>query len=421
MIVRGPDFIVNEEKPLRFAFVNDLWNDAAAAPLAPLELLMYRSNLLGADPRITNTGGGNTSAKLLEPGGEVLWVKASGGDLRTITKDGFAALHQDKLLALRQIHSGSEEPDYTPCAFDGNSRPPSIDAPLHAFVPARHVDHTHPNAVIAIAASRRSKELTEEIFGGEVGWTPWLRPGFTLGLELERLCRANPKLKGVVLAQHGLINWAGESRSCYQLTLRLIEKAARFIEARDKGEKTFGGPRCASLSAGERDRILGTLLPRLRERMPARSSITVDSRQSILRFVNSRDAGRLAALGTSCPDHFLRTKVRPLYVESIAGLEAGIEQYRRGYAAYYETHKRPDSPRMRDPNPAVILIAGLGMISCAQNERESRLCAEFYACAVEVMRGAEAIDEYIALPEREAFDVEYWSLEEAKLRRAGVR
>jgi rhamnulose-1-phosphate aldolase/alcohol dehydrogenase len=397
------------------------WDDAAAAALSPVELLVYRSNLLGSDPRVTNTGGGNTSAKLMEQGADVLWVKGSGGDLRTIRLDGFAALHQQKLLDLRQRHTGSEEPDYAPCAIQGSSRPPSIDTPLHAFVPFRHVDHTHPNSVIAVAASRRSQELTAEIFGDEIGWTPWLRPGFALGLELERMCRENPKLKGVVLAQHGLINWAGDSKSCYELALRLIANAARFIESKDKGERTFGGPKHAALPPAECDRILRSLLPWLREQAPARPAVTVQFDDAILQFVNSCDAGRLATLGTSCPDHFLRTKIRPLYVESLDALSTGLENYRRDYAAYYNACKRPDSPPMRDPNPAVILIAGLGMIACAQNERESRLCAEFYSSAVEVMRGAEAIDEYIALPEQEAFDIEYWSLEEAKLRRIGVR
>jgi len=394
--------------------VTNLWDEAVADRLSPRERLVYRSNLLGSDRRITNTGGGNTSAKLSEQGVEVLWVKGSGGDLRTITLDGFASLYQEKLLALQQIYAETDAEDsmvehYCRCAFGSSLRPPSIDTPLHSFVPAKHVDHTHPNSVIAIAASRRSKELTAEIFGDEVGWIPWKRPGFELGLQLQRMCRANPKLKGVVLAQHGLINWADGDKACYELTLRLIEKAAGFIESKDRGAATFGGPKYVTAPESARD-----LLAWLREQMPSRPAMTLQCDDHILRFVNSRDASRLAALGTSCPDHFLRTKIRPLYSERQT-LAAGIEQYRRDYAAYYEACKHSDSPPIRDPNPAVILIPGIGMIAAGKDENESRLCAEFYTCAVEVMRGAEALDEYIALPQQEAFDIEYWRLEQAKL------
>jgi len=413
--------IDNSSLSSEFRHVKYLWDDAVADRLSPCERLVYRSNLLGSDRRITNTGGGNTSAKLSEQGVQVLWVKGSGGDLRTITLGGFASLYQEKLLALQQIYAAAEikgvktgaedrmAGHYVQCLFGSSSRPPSIDTPLHSFVPAKHVDHTHPNSVIAIAASRRSKELTAEIFGDEIGWTPWLRPGFELGLQLQRMCRANPKLKGVVLAQHGLINWADDDKACYELTLQLIEKAARFIESKDKGAATFGGPKYVTAPERERD-----LLPWLREQMPSRPAVTVQCDEAILRFVNSRDAAKLAELGTSCPDHFLRTKIKPLYVEW-ENLAAGLDQYRRDYAAYYEACKHPDSPPMRDPNPAVILIPGVGMIAAGKDENESSLCAEFYSCAVEVMRGAETLDEYIALPRQEAFDIEYWRLEQAKL------
>jgi len=401
--------------------VNYLWDDAVADRLSPRERLVYRSNLLGSDRRITNTGGGNTSAKLSEQGVELLWVKGSGGDLRTITLDGFASLYQEKLLALQHVYTMSEVKGvktvaedsmvghYAQCVFGSSSRSPSIDTPLHSFVAAKHVDHTHPNSVIAIAASRHSRELTEEVFGDEVGWIPWMRPGFELGLQLQRMCRAHPKLKGVVLGQHGLINWADDDEACYELTLRLIEKAGRFIESRDKGAATFGGPKHVTAHDSEDD-----LLPWLRQQMPSRPVMTLQRDEAILRFVNSRDAARLAALGTSCPDHFLRTKIWPLYVER-ENLAGGLDQYRQDYAAYYEACKHPDSPPMRDPNPAVILIPGIGMIAAGKDENESRLCAEFYTCAVEVMRGAEALDEYIALPQQEAFDIEYWRLEQAKL------
>jgi rhamnulose-1-phosphate aldolase/alcohol dehydrogenase len=431
---------------VRMQYVNYLWDDERAEKLSPREGLVYRSNLLGSDQRITNTGGGNTSAKCMERDPltgrevEVLWVKGSGGDLRTSTLANFASLYEDKLKGLQAMYAAmsprgpkTEAEDkmvgmYPYCAFNLNPRAASIDTPLHAFVPARHIDHMHPNAVIAIAAARRSEELTREVFGGELGWTSWLRPGFELGLELERLA-ANPKLKGVILGQHGVINWADGNKECYDLTLGLIEKAAAYIEARDKGEKTFGGAKHTTLDEAKRSEILFELLPWLRgEISKARRFVaTIESSAAILRFVNSRDAARLAELGTSCPDHFLRTKIKPLYAdwsgetEGVADLKqklaAGLEQYRKDYAAYYDRCKRPNSPAMRDPNPTVILIPGVGMITWGKDKSESRVTAEFYNCAVEVMRGAEAIDEYIALPQQEAFDIEYWLLEEAKLKR----
>ena len=427
--------------------VNYLWDDAKAAKLSAAEQLVYRSNLLGSDQRITNTGGGNTSAKIMERDPltaasiEVLWVKGSGGDLRTSNLGNFASLYQERLLSLQPIYAGmnprgpkTEAEDhmvgcYPHCTFNLNPRASSIDTPLHSFIPAKHVDHMHPNSVISVAASRRSKELTHEIFGDEVAWTPWLRPGFELGLELERMSKGNPNLKGIVMGQHGLINWADGNKECYDLTLRLIEKAAQYIERHDKGEKTFGGPKYQTLPEAQRDETLYEILPWLRGEVSKSKRFigTLQSDATILRFVNSHDAPRLAELGTSCPDHFLRTKIKPLYVawnpqtEDVAELKAklteGLEQYRKDYAAYYEKCKRPNSPAMRDPNPTVILIPGIGMIAWGKDKSESRVTAEFYNCAVEVMRGAEAIDEYIALPQQEAFDIEYWLLEEAKLKR----
>ncbi len=431
----------------QYTHVNYLWDDAQAAKLSPAEQLIYRSNLLGSDQRITNTGGGNTSAKLMERDPltgkevEVLWVKGSGGDLRTSVLANFASLYQDKLLALQPVYEASAERGpkttaedrmvelYPYCTFNLNPRAASIDTPLHSFVPAKHVDHMHPNAVIAVAAARRSQELTREIFGDEVGWTPWLRPGFELGLEIQRRCNTQVGLKGLILGQHGLINWADSGKDCYELTLDLIEKAALYIEARDKGARTFGGARYESLGDRERDAVLFDLLPWLRGEVSTtkRCIATVQHDAAILRFVNSHDAPRLAELGTSCPDHFLRTKIKPLYVDwsprggNVSALKdslrTGLAQYRKDYAAYYKRCNRPGSPAMRDPNPTVILIPGLGMIAWGKDKSESRGTAEFYNCAVEVMRGAEAIDEYIALPQQEAFDIEYWQLEEAKLRR----
>ena len=431
----------------RFQHVTYGWDDAYAATLDPVARLVYRSNLLGADQRITNTGGGNTSAKLGEADPlsgeqvEVLWVKGSGGDLRTAKRENFSSLYMDKLRGLQAHYHRAPERGpktaiedamvglYSHATFNLNPRPSSIDTPLHAFVPYRHVDHMHPNAVIALAAARNSERLTREIYGDEVVWTPWQRPGFDLGLKLEAVIRANPQARGVILGGHGLINWADDDKLCYELTLELIERAARFIEERDRGEQTFGGQKYQSLEEAERHAVLAQILPWLRGQVSQQRRFvgTVQDDAAILRFVNSHDAPRLAELGTSCPDHFLRTKIKPLYVdwdpraEGVDALKrklgAGLEQYRKDYAAYYEQHRHPDSPAMRDPNPTVILIPGLGMVAWGKDKSESRVTAEFYNCAVEVMRGAEAIDSYTALPLQEAFDIEYWLLEEAKLQR----
>ncbi|MFZ1754674.1 MAG: bifunctional rhamnulose-1-phosphate aldolase/short-chain dehydrogenase, partial [Caldilineaceae bacterium] len=291
------------------------------------------------------------------------------------------------------------------------------------------VDHTHPNAVIAIAAAKNSEALTAEIFGDEIGWVGWQRPGYDLGLKMGDLARQNPGYKGLVMGGHGLINWADDDKACYELSLEIIEKAAQYIASRDKGDRTFGGQKYATLSDADRDALLVELLPRLRGLVSQQNRFiaTVQSDPTILEFVNSQDTARLAELGTSCPDHFLRTKIKPLYVDwnpqsedladLLAKLESGLAQYRLDYAAYYERCKHPDSPAMRDPSPTVILIPGVGMVAWGKNKSESRVTAEFYNCAVAVMRGAEALDEYTALPQQEAFDIEYWLLEEAKLRR----
>ena len=430
-----------------FKFVTYAWDEAAAAKLDPVGRLVYRSNLLGADQRVTNTGGGNTSAKIQEVDPltgrsvDVLWVKGSGGDLRTSKRENFASLYLDKVLALEGKYAaaatrGAKTPVeddmvgmYPHATFNLNPRASSIDTPLHAYLPARHVDHTHPNAAISIAASKRSEKLTKEIYGDDVAYVGWQRPGFDLGLVMRDAAAKHPRARGLIMGQHGLINWADDDLACYALSLDLIERAARFIESRDKGEQTFGGRRYQSPPAGQRDATLAAVLPWLRGQVSTQKRLvgTVQTDASVLRFVNSKDAPRLAELGTSCPDHFLRTKIKPLFVawdpqsEDVSSLKtkltAGLEQYRRDYAAYYERCKHPDSPKMRDPNPTVILIPGLGMIAWGKDKSESRVTAEFYTCAVEVMRGAEAIDEYVALPQQEAFDIEYWQLEEAKLRR----
>ncbi len=430
-----------------YRHVNYLWDDDHASTLDAVDRLVYRSNLLGADQRVTNTGGGNTSSKIwqVDPLNradvDVMVVKGSGGDLRTAKRENFASLYMDKLLQLRAVYAAADQTGaktpiedamvgmYPHCVYNLNPRASSIDTPLHAFVPFRHVDHTHPNAVIAIAASSKGRALTREIYGDEVIWLDWQRPGFDLGLALGETIAANPGCVGIVLGGHGLINWADDDKTCYELSLTLIEKAARYLAERDKGAASFGGAKVAKLEEAEREALLIEVLPRLRGMVSQENRFigAVQYDDDILQFVNSIDAARLAELGTSCPDHFLRTKIKPLYIdwdpgaEDVAALlqklDSGIAKYRDDYAAYYEACKHADSPPMRDPNPTVILIPGLGMIAYGKNKSESRVTAEFYNCAVAVMRGAEAVGEYVALPRQEAFDIEYWALEEAKLRR----
>ena len=434
-----------------YQYVNHLWDDAKAASLDPVGRLAYRSNILGSDQRITNTGGGNTSSKVMEKdpltgkSTEVLWVKGSGGDLRTSTRENFSSLYQDKLMDLQALYAAREDKGlkapaeddmvgmYTHATFNLNPRASSIDTPLHSFIPAKFVDHMHPNAIIALAASENCEQLTQEIFGGEMAYVPWMRPGFELGLAMQEIVRKNPKVKSIMMGQHGFISWDDDEKSCYTYTLDCIEKAAAAIEAKyaaKGGDATaFGGAKYATLEADQRRAILAEILPWFRGQVSKKRRFigTVQDDEKILRFVNSNDAARLAELGTSCPDHFLRTKIKPLYVdwnpqtEDAGALQAklatGLEAYREDYAEYYESCKHANSPAMRDANPTVVLIPGIGMIAWGKDKSESRVTAEFYNCAVEVMRGAEAIDRYISLPQQEAFDIEYWLLEEAKLQR----
>ena len=434
-----------------YQYVNFLWDDAQAAALDPVARLVYRSNLLGRDQRITNTGGGNTSAKLTEKDPltgqpvEVLWVKGSGGDLRTSTRENFSSLYQLKLIALQALYAArtdkglkaKAEDDmvgmYSHTTFNLNPRPSSIDTPLHSFLPGKHVDHMHPNAIIAIAASANCEKLTREIFAGGMAYVPWMRPGFELGLAMQAIVRQNPAVKSIMMGQHGFISWDDDEKACYTYTLDCIEQAAAYIEAayqRKGGDAAaFGGAKYQTLAPELRRKTFAAILPWLRGQVSQQKRFigTVQDDEKILRFVNSHDALRLAGLGTSCPDHFLRTKIKPLYVdwnpqtEDAAALKAklaaGLTAYRADYADYYTKCKHANSPAMRDPNPTVVLIPGLGMIAWGKDKSESRVTAEFYNCAVEVMRGAEAIDQYIALPQQEAFDIEYWLLEEAKLKR----
>src|SRR6266508_312396 len=430
-----------------FKYVQYLWQDEAADKLSGVDRLVYRSNKLVEDLTLTNTGGCNTSSKLTQRDPlmsediEVLWVKGSGGDLRTAKRDGFASLYLDKVRSMKPLYLTSPErgpktkiedemyPMYSHCVFNLNPRACSIDTPLHTFVPYKHVDHLHPNAVIAIAAAVDQERLCREIYGDELIYVPWQRPGFDIGLLIEALIKERPKAKGVLLGHHGMSSWSNDDKTCYETALEIIDRAARFIAERDRGEKTFGGQKHNPLSEAERLDLLVGILPWLRGQLSVHNRFvaTLQYDERMLRFVNSVDGPRLAELGTSCPDHFLRTKIKPLFVdwdpasgdlESLKSLLVdGLSKYREDYAAYYDRRKRPDSPDMRDPNPTVILIPGVGMIAWGKNKSESRVTAEFYNCAIEVMRGAEAIDRYEAMDEQEAFDIEYWLLEEAKLRR----
>ncbi|MCF1463735.1 bifunctional rhamnulose-1-phosphate aldolase/short-chain dehydrogenase [Agrobacterium vitis] len=420
--------------------LDNRWDDVYAETLDEAGKLLYRSNLLGADKRITNYGGGNTSAKVMETDPltgqtvKVLWVKGSGGDVGTIKLDGFATLYQDKLEALKGIYRGVDDEDrmvgFLPhCTFNLNPRAASIDTPLHGFVPFTHVDHMHPDAIIAIAASKNSKELTQVIFGNEIGWLPWRRPGFQLGLDLEAFVKANPQAKGVVLESHGLFTWDNDAKACYELTLDIINKAIQWFARETEGKVIFGGAATQSLPSAERRAIAARLMPEIRGRIgkAERKLGHFDDQDAVLEFVNSNHLQPLGALGTSCPDHFLRTKIRPLIVDFnpsqpdvdavLAGLDAALEAYRADYNRYYDSCKHDNSPKIRDPNPVIFLIPGVGMLSFAKDKATARIAGEFYVNAINVMRGASTISEYQGLPEQEAFDIEYWLLEEAKLQR----
>ncbi|MBZ3694620.1 bifunctional rhamnulose-1-phosphate aldolase/short-chain dehydrogenase [Phyllobacterium calauticae] len=418
--------------------LDNRWDDQKAAALDEPGKLLYRSNLLGADKRITNYGGGNTSAKVTQTDPltatpvEVLWVKGSGGDVGTIKLDGFATLYMEKLESLKSIYKGVADEDrmvgFLPhCTFNLNSRAASIDTPLHGFVPFRHVDHMHPDAIIAIAASKNSRALTKEVFGDEIGWLPWRRPGFQLGLDLGAYAAAHPNSKGVVLESHGLFTWADDAKECYELTLDIINRAIVWFDAKTAGKPAFGGEVVTSLDAPARRAIAARLMPEIRGKIGVaeRKLGHFDDQPAVLEFVNSRDLHPLAALGTSCPDHFLRTKIRPLVLDvdaanpdaAVEALDAALEAYRTDYARYYTACKHANSPAMRDPNPVIFLIPGVGMLSFAKDKATARIAGEFYVNAINVMRGASSVSDYQGLPEQEAFDIEYWLLEEAKLQR----
>jgi rhamnulose-1-phosphate aldolase/alcohol dehydrogenase len=428
-----------------FKHVSYLWDDTKAAALAGDEvaLLIYRSNLLGADLRLTNYGGGNTSCKTIDKDPltgkevEVMWIKGSGGDIGTLKKSGLAALYVDRLRSLKNVYRGIEHEDemvelFNHSIFDLQSKAPSIDTPLHGFLPFKHIDHLHPDAAIAIAAAKDSEKITRELFNGTIGWVNWQRPGFDLGLQLKECLDNNPGIRGIMLGSHGLFTWGDTAKESYINTLEVIEKCAGYLE-QNYGKKgpVFGGAKIQSLDEAGRKKQAAALAPVLRGFCSSQTKMighfTDDMR--VLEYINSNDLERLAPMGTSCPDHFLRTKISPLVldlatdadlidVEALkAKLTPAFEAYRQMYTDYYNTCKHANSPAIRDANPVVILYPGVGMFTFAKDKQTARVAAEFYTNAINVMKGAEAVSSYTSLPRQEAFDIEYWLLEEAKLQR----
>lgn len=428
-----------------FKHVSYSWDSRKAASLEgdEVSLLVYRSNLLGADLRITNYGGGNTSCKsmakdpLTQVYMEVMWVKGSGGDLGTMQRSGLASLYIDRLNSLKNIYRGLAHEDemvalFQHCIHDLNSKAPSIDTALHGFLPFKHIDHLHPDAAIAIAASKDGERITRELFKGKIGWVPWQKPGFDLGLKLRDCLDQNPGIRGIMLGSHGLFTWGDTSFECYLNTLEVIEICARYLEEQQaiRGN-AFGGQKTVALPQHQRLLQAATIAPILRGLCSSKNRMachfTDDDR--VLEFINSNDLKRLAPMGTSCPDHFLRTKIAPLVLNippdtdmnDLAEVKKLIEplfvDYRKMYSEYYDRCKKPDSPAMRDANPVVILFPGVGMFTFSRDKQTARIASEFYINAINVMKGAEAISSYTSLPMQEAFNIEYWTLEEAKLQR----
>jgi rhamnulose-1-phosphate aldolase/alcohol dehydrogenase len=428
-----------------FKHVSYLWDETKAALLKGDEvgLLIYRSNLLGADLRLTNYGGGNTSCKAMASDPitgketEVMWIKGSGGDIGTLKRSGLAALYVNRLRNLSNVYRGLEFEDemvelFNHCIYDLSSKAPSIDTPLHGFLPFKHIDHLHPDAAIAIAAAKDGKKITQDLFGSKIGWVEWRRPGFELGLELKKCLDENPGIIGIMLGSHGLFTWGDTAYESYMNTLEVIEKCAEYLEQNyGKKRPVFGGMNIKSLPKEDRLKQAATLAPTLRGLCSGKTRMvghfTDDER--VLEFTNSHDLAKLAPMGTSCPDHFLRTKISPLVLnlatdENLSDAKTtkekllpAFETYRKMYADYYNNCKHTNSPAMRDANPVVILYPGVGMFTFAKDKQTARVAAEFYINAINVMKGAEAISEYTSLPRQEAFNIEYWLLEEAKLQR----
>lgn len=428
-----------------YKHVNYLWDDAKAKSLEGDEvaLLLYRSNLLGSDLRITNYGGGNTSCKLMDKDPltgeevEVMWIKGSGGDIGTLKKSGLAALYVERLRNLEKVYRGIEHEDemvelFNHCIFDLASKAPSIDTPLHGFLPFAHIDHLHPDAAIAIAAAKDGKKITQELFNGQIGWVEWQKPGFDLGLQLRACLEENPGIRGIMLGSHGLFTWGDTAYESYVNSLDVIEACAEYLEQNyGKNRPVFGGQKVESLPAEERKEQAAKLAPILRGFCSSERHMIghFTDDEKVLEYINSHDLERLAPLGTSCPDHFLRTKIQPLVlnldkaadlsdVEAVkAQLAPLFDDYRAMYTEYYETCKHENSPAIRDRNPVIILYPGVGMFAFAKDKQTTRVAAEFYINAINVMKGSEAVSEYTSLPRQEAFNIEYWLLEEAKLQR----
>lgn len=428
-----------------FKHVDYLWDEKKALELGDdqVALFLYRSNILGSDLRITNYGGGNTSCKTIEKDPltneevEVMWIKGSGGDIGTLTRSGIAGLYTERLRNLKKVYKGLHDEDrmvglFNHCIYDLDSRAPSIDTPLHGLLPFKHIDHLHPDALIAVAAAKDSEKVTKEIWGDTMGWVPWQRPGFDLGLQLEKCLDENPGIRGIVLGSHGLFTWGDTSYECYINSLEVIETASDYIEKKIKEQgEVFGGQKVESLPAEDRKEKAAQLMPLLRGLCSSENRMIghFTDADVVMEYINSNDLEKLAPMGTSCPDHFLRTKIQPLVLTLDAGedvsnaeevlkkLEPAFEHYRKEYKEYYENCKHDNSPAMRDPNPVIIIYPGVGMFSFSKNKQTTRVASEFYINAINVMRGAEAISAYTSLPRQEAFDIEYWLLEEAKLQR----
>ena len=428
-----------------YSHVNYLWDNAHAATLGDnqVDLFLYRSNILGSDLRITNYGGGNTSCKTLEKDPlsdeevEVMWIKGSGGDIGTLNRKGIAGLYTKRLRDLKNVYKGLPDEDrmvglFNHCIYDLDSKAPSIDTPLHGLLPFSHIDHLHPDALIAIAAAKDGEKITREIWGDTMGWVPWQRPGFDLGLQLEKCLNDNPGIRGIVLGNHGLFTWGDTSYECYVNSLEVIEMASEYIDKKiEQKGNVFGGPKVKSLPKDQRSKKAAALMPLLRGLCSSEKRMIghFTDDEVVLQFINSHDMQRLAPMGTSCPDHFLRTKIQPLVLNLNADedfsdsnkvlekLRPAFEQYRKEYTEYYETCKHDDSPAIRDANPVIIIFPTIGMFSFAKNKQTARVASEFYINAINVMRGAETITEYTSLPRQEAFNIEYWQLEEAILQR----
>jgi rhamnulose-1-phosphate aldolase/alcohol dehydrogenase len=434
-----------EKSDKTFNHVDYLWDEAKASALGEdqVALFLYRSNILGADLRITNYGGGNTSCKTIEKDPltneevEVMWVKGSGGDIGTLTRAGIAGLYTQRLRNLKNVYGGLEDEDcmvglFNHCIYDLDSKAPSIDTPLHGLLPFKHIDHLHPDALIAVAAAKDSEKVTKDIWGDTIGWVPWQRPGFDLGLQLEKCLNDNPGIRGIVLGSHGLFTWGETSYECYVNSLEVIEMASEYITKKieEKGS-VFGGQKIESLPKQKRLDKAAELMPVLRGLCSSENRMIGHFSDSdvVMDYINSNDLERLAPMGTSCPDHFLRTKIQPLVLTLdrdddisdidtvLAKIQPAFDAFREDYAAYYHSCKKDNSPALRDANPVIIIYPGVGMFSFAKNKQTTRVASEFYINAINVMRGAEAITEYTSLPRQEAFDIEYWLLEEAKLQR----